>query len=270
MTTGIQWTDEAWNPISGCTPISAGCKNCYAERFALRLHGRAGYPKRKPFRVTLHPDKYRRPQGWRKPRRVFVCSMGDLFHKDVSNETIAGIFGLMAAEERHTFQLLTKRPKRAAEWFKWIAEQDIPVAIGEAASGLLGEGGFSSYSYMAPTWPLPNVWLGVTIEDNDQLWRWPALADCPAALYYVSIEPMLSPIEMPLLRGAEWVIVGCESGPGRRPCDRKWARDVVRHCNSEGVPVFVKQLPDENGKLEKMPELFGRVWSQFPQPKVAA
>lgn len=210
MSTKIQWTDETWNPITGCTKISPGCRNCYAERMAKRLAGRCGYPADDPFAVTIHLDRLRQPSRWRKPRRVFVCSMGDLFHEDVPLLDIWRVFDVMEAADRHTFQVLTKRPQRMAQ--------------------------------ASPPQPLPNVWLGVSVESRDQLDRIDALGDTPAHVRFVSFEPLLGPIHNVDLTGIDWIIIGGESGPGARRCSVVWFRDLVRRARAARVPVFVKQL----------------------------
>jgi protein gp37 len=313
MPTKIEWTDETWSPVTGCTKVSAGCKNCYAERGAKRFAGRFGYPENNPFAVTLHPNRLDQPLRWRKPRKVFVCSMGDLFHRDVPDEYIAAVFGVMAASPSHTFQLLTKRPERMCEWFQWIenkirvgatpasAESNPVFACGKfaaeefskkrnrvAAANVLFLGhvfGFDPHDY----WPLPNVWLGTSAEDQATLdERVPYLLRCPAAVLFVSLEPLLGPvdlmrlsIEIPgtiapddgwkdvaigkhLARNLDWVIVGGETGPGARPMDPDWARSIRDQCRAAGVAFFMKQMagkapvPDDLLVREFPGELEGR------------
>ncbi len=254
MPTEIEWAEETWNPITGCTPVSPGCANCYARRMAQRLKGRYGYPKDEPFRVTLHPDRMAEPLKWRKPRRVFVCSMGDLFHPDVSVNWWADVFKVMCECPQHTFQLLTKRPEGAL---------------------------FLRRGYRAP----PNIWWGVTAENQE--WadkRIPVLLAIPAAVRFVSFEPLLGPVDLRLEHHAakrigprafvidkaplDWCIVGCETGPGRRPCPLKWVRHVVDQCAEMSVPVFVKKLEIDGkvtGDMDKWPEDL-RV-RQFPEGK---
>ena len=241
MTTGIEWTDETWNPVTGCTKISEGCRNCYAERMARRLAGRCGYPEAPHhFDVTLHPDKLDQPLRWKKPRRVFVCSMGDLFHEDVPLSAIAQVFGAMEDTQRHTFQVLTKRPDRMMEYAgKW-------------------------WWWMYGDWGLPNVWIGVSTENQEQAdRRIPDLLQTPAAVRFVSVEPMLSPMNLAFdgrpgmgrpdhLQALSWVIIGCESGPNRRPMKLEWALDLVRQCDAAGVATFVKQIPI-NGRVSHDP-----------------
>lgn len=242
MPTKIAWTEETWNPITGCTKISPGCKNCYAERMSKRLAGRFGYPKEDPFRVTLHSDKINQPLRWRKPRRVFVCSMGDLFHPDVPDPWCTNVFDVMAHTPQHTYQVLTKRPGNMREFLK----------------------GYYSHQYRGfPDIPYPNVWLGVTTEAFDQaIERIPILLQTPAVVRFVSIEPMLEPIILtPYLvglnvflgRALNWVIVGCESGPDRRTVGVEHIEDLVTQCQTTGVPVFVKQI-EINGQVNHNPK----------------
>ena len=289
MGTKIEWTDETWNPVTGCTKVSEGCRNCYAERMSKRLRGRFGYPADDPFAVTLHPDRLDQPLRWRKPRRVFVCSMGDLFHEDVPDEFIAAVFGVMAACPQHTFQLLTKRPERMAEWFRWLVKADEEswethgYCVYEARQY---SGANIPYPDVTP-WPLPNVHPGTSIEDQptaDE--RIPWLLECPAAVRFVSCEPLLGPVsfrwskwyeyypdgwrergetqnEYDGLRRLSQVIVGGESGPGARPMDLDWARSIRDQCQAAGVPFFFKQVggrtPKANGRL-----LDGREWNEMP------
>lgn len=244
----IEWTDKVWNPITGCTQISAGCKNCYAERMANRLKGRFRYPADDPFKVTWHKDRINEPLFWRKPRRVFVCSMGDLFHEDVSDAIIADTFDLMEKTERHTYLILTKRPERMARWNKIVDS-------------------FKSSPMTPKTKPLFNVHLGVSIEDqataNERI---PLLLQTPAAKRFVSYEPALGPVDFfPYLnvltcevcnrwtcnkglphriiqkKLLDQIIMGGETGPGARPMHPDWARSVRDQCKEAGVPFFFKQ-----------------------------
>lgn len=241
MLTKIEWAEETWNPVTGCTPVSAGCENCYARRMATRLRGRHGYPADDPFKVTLHPDRMEQPLRWRIARRVSVCSMGDLFHEDVRDYQFYQVYEVMERCSHHTFLLLTKRP--------------------EIAKAVLTR-------YEGRTWPLPNVWLGVTAEDQtaaDE--RIPILLKIPAAVRFVSVEPMLGPVRIKTERelhedaagmnldpmffsfnginangiGVDWVICGGESGPGARPMHPDWARSLRDQCEAAGTPFFFKQ-----------------------------
>ena len=250
----IEWTDKTWNPVTGCSKISEGCKNCYAERMSKRLSGRFGYPEDSPFKVTLHPDKLGEPLKWKKPQMIFVVSMGDLFHEEVPDEFIYNVFRTMAKAHWHTFQVLTKRPRRARNIISRIRGHFVDR--------------------------LEHVWLGVTAENqeaaNDRI---PILLDIPAAKKFVSIEPMLGPIDLTLdglifedcrccygsgsfridgpdvdicnnCQGSgklndswiDWVIVGGETGPGARLMNSDWARSIRDQCKDAGVPFFFKQL----------------------------
>lgn len=282
MTT-IEWTDETWNPAVGCSRVSAGCENCYAETFVhrglteahrgLTVLGKHG--PRWNGTVRFLPDRLETPLRWKKPRRVFVNSLSDLFHEALTNEEIAAVFGVMAACPQHTFQVLTKRARRMREWFAWIAGDGRldppPTFVAETcAENLCVE-----IDRLEPPWPLANVHLGVSVENQataDE--RIPALLATPAAVRFVSYEPALSGVSFrcigygPSNRGfvdaltgetecaevrgrphaaaplprLDWIIVGGESGPGARPFDLAWARSVIAQCRAAGVPVFVKQL----------------------------
>lgn len=276
MGSAIEWTDETWNPVTGCTKVSQGCKHCYAEGVADRFWG-AQYPPTagigglRPRRFTdvrCHPERLDQPLRWRKPRRVFVNSMSDLFHEDVPDEFILQVFTVMWEARQHTFQVLTKRPERMREWMIRLLDR------GEEARD-------AGYPGSVQPWrPPPNVWLGVSVEDqataNERI---PLLLDTPAAVRFVSYEPALGPVDfnatpwpppgwtvipqpppfdvvpqgcLPIWQdepmraklrdGIDWIIVGGESGPGARPFDLAWARSVIEQGRAAGVPVFVKQL----------------------------
>lgn len=248
----IEWTNKTWNPVTGCTKISAGCKNCYAERMAKRLAGRAGYPESpNQFKVTLHPDRLEQPLKWKKSRLIFVCSMSDLFHDDVPGSFIDKIFAVMAASKQHTFQILTKRPETLVQWYRW--------------TDYFGGGDY-----------LPNVWLGTSVENQEQAdKRIPELLKVPAKVHFLSCEPLLENIELELSgrnyginfdtwsARIDWVIVGGESGPGARPIDPEWVRSIKRQCEDSSVPFFFKQWGGAN-KKKKGRELDGRVWAEMP------
>lgn len=245
MATKIEWCEETWNPITGCTPISEGCQNCYAKRLSNRLKGRCGYDKDNPFSVTLHPDKLDQPLRWRKPRRVFVCSMGDLFHPKVKSQSIAEVFDIIAQAQNHTFLILTKRPRRMKAVLEGFREIWECSCVG---------------------WPLPNLWLGVTAENQQRAdERIPILLQIPAAKRFVSIEPMLGAVDlqsyvlgdtlcrcdgcMDLAKNApemwqaqriDWVICGGETGPGARPMHPEWVRSLRDQCQASGTPFFFK------------------------------
>lgn len=263
--TNIEWTEETWNPVTGCTPVSAGCEHCYARRMATRLAGRCGYPKDEPFAITLHPDRLTQPLRWRKPRTVFVCSMGDLFHERVPSEFIDQVFAVMAACPQHTFQVLTKRPERMRDL---LVHEDVLCDISRAASNMAQHELISEDRYDAidealrgdsSIWPPPNVWLGVSVEDQQTAdERIPLLLKCPAAVRFVSCEPLLGPVDLSLwlyrkhppsgdlpschenLFWLDWIIVGGETGPGARPMHPQWARSIRDQCAAAGVPFFHK------------------------------
>ncbi len=269
--TDIEWATKVWNPTRGCRRVSPGCGGaqgeggCYAERQAYRFSG-PGQPyeglvtlgKNGPHwtgKGRFVAEKLAEPLHWRAPRdgsrhRIFVNSMSDLFFEAFSNEEIAAVFGVMAACPQHDFLILTKRPKRAAEWFKWIAA-DTEENGGPSPALVCGIqaancGANVDYLSLGEAWPLPNVWLGVSAEDQDTYdARVPVLAhQCAAEVRFVSLEPMLGPIK---LRGTghihlDWVIIGGESGPGARPFDLDWARSLVDDCRENAIPCFVKQF----------------------------
>lgn len=233
----IEWTDATWNPVTGCTKISAGCAHCYAERQARRLHA-MGQPRyRNGFKITLHEDVLDRPLRWRKPRMVFVCSMSDLFHEAVPLGFIRRVFARMEAAKQHTFQVLTKRSERLAQ----------------LASSL--------------PWPR-NVWAGVTVENKAVCQRIGSLARVPAEVHFLSLEPLLGPLpglEIALATaGIGWVIVGGESGPGARPMDPAWVRGVRDACQAARVPFFFKQWGGVN-KRKTGRVLDGRTWDEMPE-----
>lgn len=318
--TGIEWTDATWNPVRGCSRVSAGCQHCYAERVAARFSG-PGQPYEGLIhpstggwngKVRLVPEALQIPWRWTRPRRIFVNSMSDLFHPEVPFEFIAAVFWIMSVTTRHTYQILTKRPERALEFFKWLAVYGDEDARehGEfmmAAARLIGRDQFTAlewnmgdavyaaahtipeiaalpweparagrggYDNCGPGWPLVNVWLGVSVEDQaaaDE--RIPLLLQCPAAVRWISAEPLLGPVDVyggapdPRLGGIEsgpglslepwwrhddppgapprahidWVVAGGESGPGARPMHPDWARSLRDQCAAAGVPFLFKQ-----------------------------
>lgn len=266
--TKIEWATDTWNPVTGCTKVSAGCANCYAEGMATRFP-RTGYAPRAldqdrvgPVhdfnRVLLHPDRLDQPLHWRKPRRVFVCSMGDLFHEGVPRLFQLNVFGKMRNAQQHTFMVLTKRPLQMKRFIQRMA-----------ADCRMHEG----YRLIFPEWPLPNVWLGVTAENQDTAdERIPLLLQTPAAVRFVSVEPMLGPVDFTSMNDGyntaieqlDWVICGGESGHGARPMETEWALQLRDQCYLADVPFFLKQMK-VNGKMEKMPLLDGERWAQFPK-----
>src|SRR5580765_876592 len=209
----IEWTDATWNPVTGCTKISPGCKHCYAERMANRLAS-MGQPRySNGFQLTLQPDVVDQPLSWKKPRLIFVNSMSDLFHDEVPLSYLRDVFQVMAAAHWHVFQVLTKRSERLAKF----------------AGKLI--------------WP-KNVWMGVSVESEDYTYRIEDLSGIPAAVKFLSVEPLLGPINKLPLRNMDWVIVGGESGPHARPISPHWVRSIRNDCVSAGVPFFFKQWGD--------------------------
>ena len=288
--TKIEWTDDSWNPITGCSRVSEGCRNCYAETMAGRLVS-MGQEKYAGSTVTtsngprwtgltrFHPDVLAQPLRWRKPRRVFVCSMSDLFHEDTSFEEIAAVYGVMAATPHITYQVLTKRPERAVEWYEWVADAYPRDGGGEGPLRTLWEqlcelpAPFAKdwFPDVGCAWPLPNVHLGTSVEDQptaDE--RIPLLLECPAAVRWVSYEPALGPVDFEVwteiyccsgrecgcygypINGPgpylDWIVAGGESGPGARSYDPAWFRDARDQCRAAGVPYFQKQLTTPGGK----------------------
>lgn len=253
-TSKIEWTDATWNPVTGCDRTSPGCDNCYALTLAKRLKamGNPRYqvdgvpPTSGPgFGVTLHHDKLDEPLHWRTPRRVFVNSMSDLFHQDVPEEFIVQVYARMVAAGQHTFQVLTKRPQRMATLLSApIFEQSVQ----EAVHGL--------ETSMFAGFPYPSVWLGTSIESDRYAFRATHLRATPAAVRFLSLEPLLGPLPSLDLTGIDWVIVGGESGPGARPMHPDWARDIRDRCMAAVVPFFFKQwgawAPALSGHASKM------------------
>jgi len=232
QTSSIEWTDLTWNPVTGCTKVSPGCQHCYAERMARRLHA-MGHPRyERGFAPTCHEDLVDAPQRWRRRRMVFVNSMSDLFHEEVPPDFIARVFRSMNAASWHIFQILTKRSERLAQMADSLS------------------------------WT-PNIWMGVSIENSDYTYRMGHLRTVPAAVRFLSVEPMIGPIpQLPLL-GIDWVVLGGESGPGARPMAPSWACRVRDRCVRNGVPFFFKQWGGVNKKRSGR-ELDGRTWDQMP------
>jgi len=228
----IEWTDATWNPVTGCTKVSPGCKNCYAERMAerLKLMGQPNY--RNGFKPTLQPHMLERPLSWKTPQVVFVNSMSDLFHESIPEDYIHDVFKTMVAADWHQFQVLTKRSERLAE--------------------------------MAPTlnWAT-NIWMGVSVEDENQIHRVDDLRSTGAAVKFLSLEPLLGPLPKLDLRDIDWVIVGGESGPRARRMDAEWVLAIRRKCQESGVPFFFKQWGGTNKKKAGR-LLEGRTWDEVP------
>jgi protein gp37 len=230
----IEWTQMTWNPVTGCTKVSEGCRHCYAERMALRLRAMGQERYANGFDVTLHDDLIDLPRRWTQPRMIFVNSMSDLFHERVSEDFIRRVFATMAACRRHTFQVLTKRSRRLRE--------------------------------MAGRLPWPgNVWMGVSVEDARVLGRIGDLAAVPAAVRFLSCEPLLGPLDDLPLEGIHWVIVGGESGPRARPMMKTWVDSILRQCRAAGIPFFFKQWGGARKDLAGR-VLDGRTHDEMPAP----
>ena len=233
--TGIEWTEATWNPVTGCTQVSPGCAHCYAKTFAERWRDIPGHPYEQGFSLRLWPERLDQPLKWRKPRTIFVNSMSDLFHEDVPVEFIQRVFEVMEAASHHTFQILTKRHERLLE----VADE-LP-------------------------WP-GNVWMGVSIENN----RWALRADflrrIPAAVRFISAEPLLGSLDQLDLVGIDWLIVGGESGPHHRAVNVEWVRDLRDRCIREAVPFFFKQWGGARSKSGGR-TLDGESWGEMPSPR---
>jgi protein gp37 len=235
-TTQIEWTDATWNPVTGCTKITRGCDFCYAERFSERFRGVPGHAFEHGFDLTLRPDRLMQPVTWRQPKRVFVNSMSDLFHKEIPKAFVDAVFDTMEAADWHTFQILTKRSSLMARYL----------------SGRYG-------SDLAPA----HIWLGVSVEDRQNAVRIKHLRATRAAVKFISFEPLLGPIGKVDLTGIDWAIVGGESGPKARPMDEAWVVELRDQCLSAGVAFFFKQWggirPKSGGRM-----LRGREWNEYP------
>jgi len=236
-TTQIEWTEATWNPVTGCSKITRGCDNCYAERFSERFRGVAGHPFTQGFDLTLRPERLQQPLSWRKPRRIFVNSMSDLFHKDIPIKFIDAVFKTMEAANWHTFQVLTKRSSLMARYL--------------------------NARYKSTNSP-PHIWLGVSVEDAQNAVRITHLRKAPIAVRFISFEPLLGPVGQLDLDGVAWAIVGGESGPRCRPMAAEWVLDIRDQCQEAGVAFFFKQWggtrPKSGGRV-----LAGREWSQYPK-----
>lgn len=228
----IEWTEATWNPVTGCTKISQGCKHCYAERFSKRLQAMGVQRYQNGFRVTLHHDLLDLPLRWKKPKKIFVNSMSDLFHDEVSLDFIFDVFRTIEKAHWHTFQILTKRSRRLTE--------------------------------LAPCLPWPNnLWVGVSVENEEVIYRIDDLRKVPARVRFLSLEPLLGPLYNLNLFGIHWVIVGGESGPGARPMKEEWVRSIRDQCREQNVAFFFKQWggvqKHRNGRL-----LDNKTWDEYP------
>lgn len=236
--TKIEWTEVTWNPVTGCHKVSAGCKNCYAERMARRLRAMGRHAYRNGFEVTLHPELLERPLRWRGPKTIFVNSMSDLFLPEIPIGFLRRAFDVMNACPQHVFQILTKRPE---------------VALARSAH---------------LDWS-PNIWMGATVENEECKERIAVLRRIPAAVRFLSLEPLLSRIPRLPLSGVDWVIAGGESGPGARPMDAEWVRQIRDRCAEREVPFFFKQWGGTNKKKAGR-VLDGRTWEEMPDRLVTS
>ncbi len=238
-TTQIEWTDATWNPTSGCSKVTRGCDFCYAERFSERFRGVAGHVFENGFDLTLRPERLTQPLNWRQPRRIFVNSMSDLFHKDVPRSFVDSVFDAMEAADWHTFQVLTKRSSLMVRYLRCR----------------YGNG-------VAPA----HIWLGVSVEDAKNAVRLNHLRSARASVKFVSFEPLLASVGRVDLTGIDWVIVGGESGPRARPMAEEWAIEIRDQCRAAKVAFFFKQWggirPKSGGRL-----LCGREWNNYPQSR---
>jgi protein gp37 len=239
--TTIEWTDATWNPVTGCTKISRGCDNCYAERFSERFRGVPGHPFEGGFDLTLRPERIEQPLAWKRPRSIFVNSMSDLFHKEVPRNLLDRVFDVMEQANWHVFQVLTKRSSRLRTY---LADR--------------------YHLEAAPS----HIWLGASIEDAQRLSRLEHIRQAAARTKFLSLEPLLGPLGSLDLTGIDWVIVGGESGPQHRPIEIEWVREIRDQCNAQGVSFFFKQWgglrPKSHGRV-----LDGREWSEYP-PRIPA
>jgi protein gp37 len=238
-TTAIEWTDATWNPVTGCTKISAGCDHCYAERFSERFRGTRGHPFETGFDLTLRPGRLGQPLRWRSPRMIFVNSMSDLFHKEIPRAHVTAVFDTMETADWHIYQVLTKRSSLMQKFINERYAKSIAPA---------------------------HMWFGVSIENAQATSRIAHLQRTRAAVRFLSIEPLIGPVGRLRLDGIHWVIVGGESGHGARPMKPEWAIDVRNQCVDAHVSFFFKQWggrsPKTGGRL-----LEGKEWSQFPTPQ---
>lgn len=231
----IEWTESTWNPVTGCSKVSAGCKHCYAERMAMRLQAMGTERYKNGFDLTLHNDLIDAPKSWKTPKLVFVNSMSDLFHEKVPLAFIKKIFATMRACPQHTFQILTKRSERLAEFAREL------------------------------DWA-PNVWMGVSVEDARVVNRIHDLQLVPAAVRFLSLEPLIGPIDALPLEGIDWVIVGGESGPGSREMKIEWVRSIFKQCRKANTAFFFKQWGGVRKDLTGR-ELAGKTYDEMPTPK---
>lgn len=245
LNSAIEWTDATWNPVTGCTEVSPGCDHCYAKVFAERWRGVAGHHYEQGFDLRLWPNRLNYPLEWKKPRRIFVNSMSDLFHRDVPDNFILDVFSVMARATQHNFQVLTKRPNRLVHLVPKI------TAI------------LALHSDCVDPWPA-HIWIGVSIETMRYHWRVDQLRRVPAAVRFVSAEPLLDSLARLNLDGIHWLIAGGESGHNNRPCDPEWVRELRDLCQAEEVAFFFKQWGGRTPKAGGR-SLDDRTWNEYPQ-----
>lgn len=295
----IEWTEVTWNPTTGCDRVSPGCDNCYALALAKRLKA-MGSPKYQAdgdprtsgpgFGVTVHPSVIDEPLSWRVPRKVFVNSMSDIGHARIGRSALARIWAVMALTTRHQYQILTKRPRRLAQI---LSHTEFVGAVAREASDIIGStpahlgrwrldvgghqiagdrrigGGWTrtgtgEHAVWSPPWPLPNVWLGTSIESDEYCWRADVLRAAPAAVRFLSLEPLLGRLPSLDLAQIDWVIVGGESGPRHRPLQLSWVRDIRDRCVEQRIPFFFKQVGGVTAKAGGR-MLDGRTWDNYPE-----
>ncbi len=264
----IEWTEKTWNPVRGCIKVSPGCKHCYAETFAERFRGIAGHPYEQGFDPRLVLGKLGEPLRWTKPARIFVNSMSDLFGEFVPDDYIAAVFGVMAATPKHTYQVLTKRAERLPVWFQWLTDITAMAEGGDAhvrrCIREMDKREITRAHVDYPPWPLPNVHLGVSVEDRKYgLPRIDHLRRTPAAVRFLSIEPLLEDLGKVDFTGIDQVIVGAESGRGARPMNEDWVRSIRDQAKADGCAFFYKQRL-EGGRKVSLPMLDGRSWAEMP------
>ncbi len=240
----IDWTDSTWNPVTGCTEVSPGCDHCYAKTFAERFRGIPGHPYEQGFDVKLWPDRLLLPQRWKKPRKIFVNSMSDLFHKEVPSTFILDVFAAMTRADHHIYQVLTKRPSR-------LINTSLTGKILERVYDLTGNA----------VWP-QHIWLGVSVENQEYTWRVDALRHVAAPVRFISAEPLLGPLQVNM-HDIAWLIAGAESGHGARSMDEDWVRLLRDQCLTSGCAFFYKQQAI-NGRKIHQPTLDGRQWIEYP------
>ncbi|MFC1436014.1 DUF5131 family protein [Streptacidiphilus sp. N1-3] len=303
--TSIEWTDRVWNPTSGCTKVSSGCDNCYAEGISRRFAGTSAFPN--GFEVTLRPDRIEDPLSWRRPSRVFVNSMSDLFHADIPTDYLHRVFDVMERATDHQFQVLTKRPGRMKAFLtaREAAKATYAAQFDQCPTPQMRDSPAARQARHRAANPPAHLWMGVSVEDQKTAdLRIPILLDTPAAVRFISAEPLLGPVDLSevllrrcpcchgeghsepfdgggcgpceaagcdsgFTRGLDWVIVGGESGPGARPMDLAWAKDITTACRQDHVPVFVKQLGSTRGRDHKTVERFPKALQHRQFPRLA-